>query len=69
MDIRLVEIWSDESKCEIFGSNRHASVRRRIGERMISTCVGPTVKHGGGGVMVWGCFACDTVSDLFRRHT
>ena len=33
---------------------------------MISTCVFPTVKHGGGGVMVWGCFAGDTVSDLFR---
>ena len=26
----------------------------------------PTVKHGGGGVMLCGCFAGDTVSDLFR---
>ena len=26
----------------------------------------PTVKHGEGGVMVWGCFAGDTVCDLFR---
>ena len=26
----------------------------------------PTVKHGGGCVLVWGCFAGDTVSDLFR---
>ena len=25
-----------------------------------------TVKHGGGGVMVWEGFAGDTVSDLFR---
>ena len=33
---------------------------------MISECVVPTVKHGGGGVMVSVCFAGDTVSDLFR---
>ena len=31
-----------------------------------SACVVPTVKHGGG---VMGCFAGDTVSDLFRRVT
>uniref|UniRef100_A0AAZ3R0L5 Transposase Tc1-like domain-containing protein n=1 Tax=Oncorhynchus tshawytscha TaxID=74940 RepID=A0AAZ3R0L5_ONCTS len=58
-------IWSDESKFEIFGSNRRVFVRRREGERMISACVVPTMKHGGGGVMVWGCFAGDTV-ELFR---
>ena len=39
-------------KFEIFGSNRCVFVRRRVGEQMISTCVVPTVKHGGGGVMV-----------------
>ena len=33
---------------------------------MVSACVVPTMKPGGGGVMVWGCFAGDTVSDLFR---
>ena len=33
---------------------------------MISICVVPIVKHGGGGVMVWECFAGDTVHDLFR---
>ena len=38
----------------------------RGGVQMISTCGIPTVKHGGGGVMVWGCFAGDTVFDLFR---
>ena len=45
---------SDESKFEIFGSNRCVIVRLRVGERMISACVVPIVKHGGGGVMVWG---------------
>ena len=68
MDIRPVEsvIWSDESKFEIIGSNRRNVVRRNVGERMISACVVPTMKHGGGGGMVWGCLASDTVSDLFR---
>ena len=33
---------------------------------MVSACVVPTVKHGGGGVLVWGCFASNTVGDLFR---
>ncbi|XP_073528959.1 uncharacterized protein [Phyllobates terribilis] len=36
------------------------------GEQMDSTCLVPTVKHGGGGVMVCGCFAGDTVGDLFK---
>ena len=36
-------------------------MRHRKGERMLLT-----VKHGGGGVMVWGCFADDTVGDLFK---
>ena len=45
-------LWSDQSKFEIFVFNRHVFVRRRVDERMISTCVVPTVKHGGGGVMV-----------------
>ena len=31
-------------------------------------CVVPTVKHGGG-VMVWGCFAGDTVIYLNSRQT
>ena len=33
---------------------------------MTSACMVPTMKHGGGGVMVWGCFACDTINDIFR---
>lgn len=57
-------MWSDESKFEIFGSKRKVYVRRRVGEKFIDDCVGPTVKHGGGSVMVWGCFAGSQVGDL-----
>ena len=56
-------LLSDESKFEIVGSNRCVFVRHIVSERRISACVVPTVKHGGGGVMVWACLAGDT--DLF----
>ena len=40
----------------MFGSNCHVFVRRGVGEQMISACVFPTVRHGGGGVMVCDLF-------------
>ena len=45
-------LWNDESKLEIFGSNRRVFVRHRVGEQMISACVVSTVKHGGGGALL-----------------
>lgn len=59
-------LFSDESKFEIFGSNRRQYVRRKVGERMISACIQPTVKHGGGSIMVWGCFGGNAVGDLVK---
>jgi len=59
-------LWTDESKFELFGSKRRVYVRRRIGERMNEKCVTKTPKHGGGSVMVWGCFAGEIVGDLVQ---
>ena len=38
-------LWSDESKFEMFGSNRRHYVRRRVGEKYmyIDACLQPTV--------------------------
>ena len=59
-------LWTDESKFEIFGSSRRVFVRCRVSERMVPQCVTPTVKHGGGSVMIWGSFAGSRVGDLHR---
>ena len=57
-------LWTDESKFEIFDSSRRVFVRCRVGKRMVPQCVTPTVKHGGGSVMIWGSFAGFRVGDL-----
>lgn len=50
-------LFSDESKYSIFGSDGIRYVRRPKHERLNPKYVLPTVKHGGGSVMVWGCFS------------
>ena len=59
-------LWTDESKFELFGSNHRVYVRRQTGDRLKAPCVTPTIKHGGGSAMVWGCFTGDRVGDLFE---
>lgn len=59
-------LWTDESKFEVFGSKRRVFVRRSAEEKMMPDCVLPTVKHGGGSVMVWGCFSSRGTGDLVR---
>ena len=57
-------LFTDESKFEIFRGNRRQYVCHLIGECMIKQCVIPTVKHGGGSVMVWGGIVGNKVGDL-----
>lgn len=57
-------IFSDESKFNLFYSDGKVNVWRKIGERyQIKNCV-PSVKHGGIGVMVWGCIGYEGVGKL-----
>jgi transposase len=57
-------IWSDESKFKLSGSDGRDLVWRQPHEACRMDCVRPTVKHGGGSVMVWGCFSSGGVGEL-----
>ena len=56
--------WSDEMKINLFGSDGFKQVWRRPGEEYKDKCVMPTVKHGGGNVMVWNCMSAVGVGTL-----
>ena len=57
-------LWSDEMKINLFGSDDSKNVWWRPGEEYKDKCVMPTVKHGGGNVMVWGCMSAAGVGEL-----
>ncbi|GFT67801.1 transposable element Tcb1 transposase [Trichonephila clavipes] len=57
-------IFSDESKFNIFGSDGHRTVWRNPNTVLDPKNLRPTVKHGGGSVMVWGCMASNGVGNL-----
>ena len=59
-------LWSDESKFCLFQSGGTRWVRRPIGTRFDPIYQTPTVKHGGGSVMVWGCFSGSGLGPLVR---
>lgn len=44
-------LWRDEAKVKIFNQNAQHHVRGKVKH------LRPTVKHGGGGLMLWACIA------------
>ncbi len=49
-------LWSDETKRNVFGTDGFKTVWRRKGEEYKEKCMVPTMKHGGGSVLMWAAW-------------
>ena len=52
-------LWSDETKMELFGLNAKCPAWRK-------PATIPTVNHGGGSIMLWGCISASGTERLVR---
>ena len=59
-------VFSDESRFCLHRSDGRVYVRRMVGEELKKDCVQSAVKHGGGGIMVWGCINARGVGILSK---
>lgn len=57
-------IFTDESKFNIITSNGIGKIWREKNSSLHPKNLIPTVKHGGGSVMVWGCFSAAGTGNL-----
>lgn len=59
-------LFTDEKKFELFNTKRRKYCWKKKGEELRDDTIQPTVKHGGGSIMMWGSFLGDKVGDLYK---
>lgn len=57
-------LWTDETKIELFGKNTQHYIWRKKGTAHHHENIIPTVKYGGGNIMIWACFAASGPGQL-----
>jgi hypothetical protein len=61
-------IWLDESSFTLFHTSGRVYVWRTPKEASNPECLVPTVKHGGGSVMVWAAILWYSVGPIITLH-
>lgn len=61
-------MWTDETKIELFGKAHPSTVFSKRNEAFKEKNMVPTVKHGGGSLVFWGCFAASGTVCLDCMH-
>ena len=59
-------LWTEETKIELFGHNHKRYAWRKKNEAFKERNVMPTVKYGGGSIMLWGCVAGSGTGNLVK---
>lgn len=59
-------IFSDETKINRFGSDGQQWVWKKKGEVINDRLIKPTLKFGGGSVMIWGCMMWEGVGNACK---
>jgi len=58
--------WQHGHATQLFQTDGSTFVRRRHGETLHQDCVAPTVKYGGGGIMMWGAMSYNGTAFLTK---
>ena len=61
-------LWTDETKIELFGHNYRNHEWRKDGEAYSPKNTVPTVKFGGGSILIWECFSVKGVGNISVMH-